>query len=228
MHWVLSHSSGRVYTIFVLTFEDGSDVIARLARSPINDNAEFTEDALTHSFLSEAVTLAFVKQHTSIPVPEIYHVESNPGNPVGARYMIMERILGHPLGTTWLTMSSEQRQKVITRLAGMEAELLNMRFPAIGSLVDASGTVGRLGLSATYPFALCDRYCGPFAAAKDFLVAHVRSELALLNETPEKWARQRAWWSNINGGVDNISASYATRWFQLLLDGINALAPEDF
>jgi hypothetical protein len=39
-------------------------------------------------------------------------------------------------------MSSEQRQKVITRLAGMEAELLNMRFPAIGCLVDASGTVG--------------------------------------------------------------------------------------
>jgi hypothetical protein len=83
-------------------------------------------------------------------------------------------------------MSSEQRQTVATQLAGMNAELLNMRFPAIGCLVDASGTVARLGLSATYPSPLCDRYCGPFAAAKDFLVAHVRSELALLNETPEE------------------------------------------
>ncbi|KAJ7868035.1 kinase-like domain-containing protein [Mycena olivaceomarginata] len=221
-------AQGGFNTVFVLTFEDGTDVIARLARSAFNDNAECTEDALTHSFFSEVATLAFVKHHTSIPVPEVYHVESSAGNPVGARYMIMERILGHPLGTTWYTMSSQQRQQVVTQLAGMEAELLSTTFPVIGCLVDASGTVGPLGLSSTYPFALSDPYRGPFASSKDFLVAHVCSELTLLNETPEEWARQRAWWSNINGGVNDISVSYASQWFQLLLDGINALAPEEF
>jgi hypothetical protein len=125
-------------------------------------------------------------------------------------------------------MSSQQQQQVVTQLAGMEAELLNTTFPVIGCLVDASGTVGPLGLSSTYPFALSDPYRGPFASSKDFLVAHVCSELTLLNETPEEWARQRAWWSNINGGVNDISVSYASQWFQLLLDGINALAPEEF
>ncbi|KAJ7732129.1 kinase-like domain-containing protein [Mycena metata] len=221
-------AQGGFNTVFVLTFEDGTDVIARLARSAFNDNAECAEDALTHSLLSEVSTLAFVKEHTSIPVPEVYHFESNANNPVGARYMIMERILGHPLGTTWYTMSSQQRQQLVTQLAGMEAELLNTRFPAIGCLVDASGTVGQLGLSSTYPFALRDPHRGPFTNSKDFIVAHVRSELALLNETPDEWARQRAWWSNINGGIDDIPTPYAIKWFQLLLDGINALAPEEF
>jgi hypothetical protein len=73
-----------------LTFDDGSDVIARLARSSFNDNAECTEDALTYSFFSEVrlskllflgfvpntlhqvATLAFVKQRTSIPVPDFH------------------------------------------------------------------------------------------------------------------------------------------------------------
>ncbi|KAJ7473152.1 hypothetical protein B0H11DRAFT_2037432 [Mycena galericulata] len=110
-------AQGGFNTVFVLTFEDGTDVIARLAGSAFNDNAECTEDALTHSFLSEVATLSFVKRHTSIPVPEVYHVESSAGNPVGARYILMERILGHPLGTTWYTMSSQQRQQVVTQLA---------------------------------------------------------------------------------------------------------------
>ncbi|KAJ7488568.1 hypothetical protein B0H11DRAFT_2013032 [Mycena galericulata] len=110
-------AQGGFNTVFVLTFEDGTDVIARLARSAFNDNAECTEDGLTHSFFSEVATLAFVKHHTSIPVPEVYHVESSAGNPVGARYILMEQILGHPLGTTWYTMSSQQRQQVVTQLA---------------------------------------------------------------------------------------------------------------
>ncbi|KAJ7734016.1 hypothetical protein DFH07DRAFT_780443 [Mycena maculata] len=168
---------------------DGTDVIACLAGSALNDNAECAEDALTQSILSEArlskllslgfvATLAFVKQHTSIPVPKVHHLESSSDNLVGARYMITVRILGHPLGTTWYTMSSQQGQQVVTQLAGIEAELLNIRFPAIGCLVDASGI--------------------------------------------------RAWWSNINGGVDGISTSYAIQWFQFLLDGVNSLAPEEF
>ncbi|KAF7340433.1 Altered inheritance of mitochondria protein 9, mitochondrial [Mycena venus] len=221
-------AQGGFNTVFVLTFEDGTDIIGRLARSAFNDNAEYSEEMLTYSLLSEVATLAFVKQHTSIPVPEVYHVEPNARNPVGARYMLMERIVGHPLGTTWNTMSPQQRQQVVTQLAGMEAELLSTRFPAIGSLIDGKGTLGPLGISATYPFALRDPLRGPFTSSKDFLVAHIRCELSLLKETPQDWVRQRAQWSNLNGGVDDIPASYATQWFQLLLDGILSLAPDDF
>ncbi|KAF7361179.1 Altered inheritance of mitochondria protein 9, mitochondrial [Mycena sanguinolenta] len=212
--------------VFVLTFEDGTDVITRLARSAFNDNAEFTEDDLARGFLSEVATLGFVKQHTSIPVPEVYHAEANARNPVDARYIIMERISGHPLGTTWFNMSLQQRQQLVIQLADMETELLNIRFPAIGCLIDASGTVVPLGPSSTYPFAIRSPYNGPFVTSKEFFVAHARSELDLLTKTPEEWTKQRAFWSNINGGFDDISASYAIQWFQL--DGFNALAPEEF
>ncbi|KAJ6452285.1 kinase-like domain-containing protein [Mycena sanguinolenta] len=220
-------AQGGFNTVFVLKFEDGTDVIARLAGSAFNDNAEYTEDDLTRSFLSEVATLGFVKQHTSIPAPEVYHFEASP-NPVGARYMIMERISGHQLSTTWFTLSPQQRQQLVTQLAEIEAELLNTKFSAIGCIVDANGTVGPPGLSSTYPFAIRHPYDGPFATSKEFLIAHARSELDLLTEAPQEWARQRAFWSNINGGFDDIPASYAIQWFQLLLDGFNALASEEF
>ncbi|KAJ7864102.1 hypothetical protein B0H14DRAFT_3443688 [Mycena olivaceomarginata] len=189
-------------TVVLLTFEDGSDVIARLNRSAFNDKAEFPEELLTDSFRSEVATLAYVRQQTSIPVPEVYYFDSDPRNPVGARYMLVERILGEDLFGFWCKASHQRREDIVTQLACMESELLRTRFPTIGGLTDANGN--------------------------HLLVAHVSRELNFLKEAPEEWARERAKWSHVNGGFDDIPASYALQWLSLLSAAIVAMPSAAF
>lgn len=116
---------------------------------------------------------------------------------------------------------------VVRQVAGIQAQLLQIRFPTIGSIIDEHGTVGPLGLSATYPFNLRDPHRGPFASSKEFLEAHVRCELSLIAD-PNQWALQRARWQNLNGGTDDMPLAYALRWFSLLLSAILALPSEVF
>ncbi|KAJ7675120.1 hypothetical protein B0H17DRAFT_1334771 [Mycena rosella] len=146
-------------------------------------------------------TLRYVQKNTTIPVPEVYHAVSTTDNPVGARYMLMQRIPGQLLLSQWTHSSAEGRRKVITQLADFQAQLLTLKLPKIGCLVDENGTVGPL----------------------DFLLAHVNAELDLLANRAVDWIKQRTTWAACNGGFDDLPAKYATQWFQLLLNGIMAL-----
>ncbi|KAJ7820165.1 kinase-like domain-containing protein [Mycena olivaceomarginata] len=151
--------------------------------------------------MRQVATLTYVSKHTSIPVPEVYYFNPDPVNPVGTRYILMSRIVGRPLSPCWDAMDAEGRRQIVEQLAAMEAELLLLRFP--------------------HP------YRGPFASSKDFLLAHIRSELDFLADL-EEWTLERARWSELNGGVEDIPRSYAIEWFRLLFDAIVALPAGEF
>ncbi|KAJ7693741.1 kinase-like domain-containing protein [Mycena olivaceomarginata] len=226
-------AQGGFNTVFLLTFEDGTDALARLRGGPYNDVSSALRSFSSMIFFPsqlrhiQVATLEFVKKHTSIPVPGLYHSESDINNALGTRYTIMQRITGESLGTCWSSMSPEQRKDVVRQLAGIQAQLLQLPFPTIGSIIDGHGTVGPLGLSSTYPFNLRDPHRGPFASSKQFLEAHVRCELSLISDR-NQWTLQRTHWHNINGGMDDMPATYAIRWFSLLLAAILALPSEEF
>ncbi|KAJ7084643.1 kinase-like domain-containing protein [Mycena belliarum] len=217
---------GGYNTVGILTFDDGSDAIARLSGSHTGQDDIMSMADLEQRFLSEVATLKYVRKHTTIPVPEVYHAVSTADNPVGARYMIMQRIPGRPLISQWMRFSAEERRRVVEQLADFQAQLLTLEFPTIGCLTDADGTVGPLGLSCSYPFSLRNANRGPFASSREFLLAHVQAELDLLTNRPADWTEQRQTWAACNGGFEDIPATYAIEWFKLLLDGITAL-PSD-
>ena len=58
--------------------------------------------------LSEASTMCIVSQHTSIPVPKIICAVTHRDK----TYIVMERISGKMMGTTWLKQSMESRAKI--------------------------------------------------------------------------------------------------------------------
>ncbi|KAF4213433.1 hypothetical protein CNMCM5878_010474 [Aspergillus fumigatiaffinis] len=111
---------------FLLTMDDGNEVIAKIpcpnARPP----------SLTTA--SEVATLKFLRLYTSICVPEVLAWSSSATNPVGAEYIIMEKIQGVPLTGRWDTMNTLERYKMIDRIVEMEKELVGLQFPASGSL----------------------------------------------------------------------------------------------
>jgi hypothetical protein len=148
---------GSFHEIRILTFEDGWTCIGRFASlyEPL-----FKTEA-------ELATIAYVRKHAKIPVPEIYFVNHNENHVVGAAFVLMERVPGVRLFDLWRDLSMEHRMSVVTQIAGIVSELADLRFDRIGSL-KFDGTVGPLvNISYTQEEALT----GPFNNFVDFVCA---------------------------------------------------------
>ncbi|KAJ6490145.1 hypothetical protein DFH09DRAFT_1105232 [Mycena vulgaris] len=226
------HAASATHTessqVFVLPFDDGTDVLARL-RIP-GDRLAYTgiaEHDLAERFVSEVATLRFLKTRVpAVPVPEVYHWDADAANPVGTRYMLMQRVRPVPLPHS-LMLSSAQfsavllahvvdeldaagRRHLVAQIARLEAALRRTPLPAIGMLTDETGTVGPLGPSCTGRHALpADR--GPFASAKQLLLACVDTELRALAH-PTEYAAQ--WFRLLHAAIDALTPA---RWFPPLL-----------
>ncbi|KAG8867920.1 hypothetical protein FRC20_004541 [Serendipita sp. 405] len=117
-------SSGTFHKAFVVLFADGEEVVMRIAR-------RFMPRIKTES---EVATLDFIRTRTNVPVPEVYHYESNPYNDLEAEYIIMSKAKGVPLQRVYREMDTEEKRKLFSNLAGHMLTLFKHRFNAIGSL----------------------------------------------------------------------------------------------
>lgn len=45
--------------------------------------------------LVQVATINYIRQHTDIPVPIIYHFDSNPFNRLGGEYILMSKVRAH-------------------------------------------------------------------------------------------------------------------------------------
>ncbi|KAJ7174465.1 kinase-like domain-containing protein [Mycena filopes] len=215
---------GGYNAVYLLPFNDGTDILARL-RIPGGGQAEngrgMTAEHLSARFSSEVATLRFLKAHApSIPVPDVYAWDGDDANPVGAPYMLMERISGVLYKGR---CDAAGRAHIAAQVAAYETELRNLPLSSIGCLVDAAGTVGPLVRTCAFGLMPNDR--GPFKTSKEFLLACVGIQLDLL-AVGDDWTAERTACSDFNGGAGALSREYAARWFSLLRDAIAAL-PDD-
>src|SRR5579859_3146524 len=113
--------------------------------------------------------MRYVKEHTTIPVPEIYDYNFSSSNIAGAPYMFMNLVEGMSM-RKWLeenTLTKEKCAEFYTQLAGIMWQFYQTRFDKIGELrFDKNGnvTVGGFFDSRTR-----STY-GPFTDAQEFLL----------------------------------------------------------
>lgn len=81
---------------------------------------------------SEVATLAFVRGH-GIPVPRVLGYSTDV-NPVGAEYILMEKLPGRPIGEAWFDLSEKDRLKILLEIVNLEAKLFTINLPASGSI----------------------------------------------------------------------------------------------
>ena len=164
---------GSYHEIYVLYFDhnpctapSGREFSSCIARFPRD------EDESWQKVVSEVATMEYVRRHTAIPVPEIYHTHLMCNGPgcVGAPFVLLERMPGKSLCRMWWTMSFEHKKTAVAQMAGVAAQLGALRFDHIGSLTDASGNVGEMVHAA-----LCNRSQraeparGPFRTVEEYL-----------------------------------------------------------
>ena len=108
-----------------------------------------------------------VNSHTTIPTPKILAWSSDPSNPVGAEYIIMEKAPGIQLFKIWDDITEIDRLNLIKGLTQIEKQFADIKFPAYGCLyfrhsiptaserVDLESSVDPAGLFCIGP------ECGP-------------------------------------------------------------------
>ncbi|TFK44096.1 kinase-like domain-containing protein [Crucibulum laeve] len=224
-------AQGGFNTVFILTFKDRDDVVARLLGSRSgNDSADLEAVAiLVERKKSEVAIHHFLKKKTTIPVPHIYYFDPYFNNPVMVPFMLMERVHGRTLADVWHSLSADEQTKTYTRLIEYNAQLLQLEFNSVGSLYnDGSAdefTVGPLGGSCTFGTPLRG-FQGPFTNSQSYLLAHAEAHLHSLLYKSELWKARRLSSDWHNGGADGISIEYATTWLQLFCKGVRGLPAE--
>lgn len=109
--------------------------------------------------LTEAATMKFVAENTSLPVPKVYcsFVRKN------RAYIVMERIRGEEIPKSWKNLSDKSRQNIFAQLKHMLQELRAIKPPPDTGVESCTGGSLR---DSRIPRAL--PRLGPFKTIQDF------------------------------------------------------------
>ncbi|TBU59358.1 hypothetical protein BD310DRAFT_925391 [Dichomitus squalens] len=118
--------AGTFHKGYLVTLVDRREVVARVAR-------RFMPRLKTES---EVATMHYLRRHTAIPVPEVYHYDSNPYNRLGGEYILMSKASGIPLSKVFHSMPHNTLIALMVNIAMLVIPLYGHRFPMIGSLYD--------------------------------------------------------------------------------------------
>ena len=161
-----------------ITFHDNVRWLARFCLAKTSSPPREVRDWILRS---EAATMTYLQQHTCIPTPKIFDwaCESDPGNELGAGYILMEKLDGNSLD--WDAATPQQREKVMHQLADMFLEIEKHPFKAMGSLVSSTvDIIDVQGLAHQSTFRIGKGPLGPFSSSLEGSQVMLESYLAMI------------------------------------------------
>ncbi|KAL9132056.1 MAG: hypothetical protein Q9217_000184 [Psora testacea] len=181
---LVSRLFGSYNLVHVVEFADGIKYVIRVPATGWGNR--FTETARS-SFESQALTMRFIRKETTIPLPNIYAIDSTSSNEIGAPYIVMSFIAGFTVSSKWFdktgpTPLEERRQRTLDTVAEAISQLRRFQFDKIGSLQFNGGTSkdsitigpcykwdeGTIG-DEDYGQKLSVEQSGPFTTSKSYL-----------------------------------------------------------
>ncbi|KAI0674412.1 hypothetical protein C8Q78DRAFT_966908 [Trametes maxima] len=133
--------AGTFHKGYLVTLVDTREVVARVAR-------RFMPRLKTES---EVATMRYLREHTSIPVPEVYQYDSNPYNRLGGEYILMSKAPGIPLSKVFHSMPHNTLAALMENMAELVVPLFAHRFPMIGSLYDGPDPNAPSNIASSLP-----------------------------------------------------------------------------
>ncbi|KAI5992535.1 hypothetical protein EDD15DRAFT_2388290 [Pisolithus albus] len=83
---------------------------------------------------SEVATLKYLASKTQIPVPQVYAWNSDASNPVGAEYIIMQKMPGISANRKWHALSTSAKEHTVSQVTQYLKAMFALRFDRAGSL----------------------------------------------------------------------------------------------
>ena len=118
-------AEGGFNRVFIIQMQDEFELIAKIPYHVPGPKYFATA--------SEAATLTFLKSQ-DIPVPEVYGYSVTADNPVGAEYILMEKVAGVCLATKWEHLQDLDIRRLANSFVEIETKLFKIHFGATGSL----------------------------------------------------------------------------------------------
>ena len=158
-------------------FEDGTVWLARIR---LNDPLLPPNATQHHIFMSEIATYKYLEE-TKVPVPKVHtYAFKSTSNPVGASYVLMEKLAGKPL--QWYDATPAQRTRVMVQLVDIFIELERHPFSTAGSLCLNGDSIEVGGFAQSQLFSAPEKTIGPFDDAEATLDATIsQMQLQILN-----------------------------------------------
>ncbi|KAI0064973.1 hypothetical protein BV25DRAFT_1914121 [Artomyces pyxidatus] len=160
---------------FSVALQDGSFVMARVGNT--NMPPVIIE--------SEIATMKFIREHTSIPVPDVLSYELDSRHPLGPHFL-SEKPQGVRLENVFDDLPDAAQDALVAQIAKYILEVSEHTFPALGSIVlpPASGSPALPPLGPlTHPSFYIDGRAalplarGPFRTAREYFLACAQREL---------------------------------------------------
>lgn len=168
--------SGSFNLVHIIQLNEAKMVI----RIPVTGQFEDLHGPAKEALESQVQTLNYIKEHTSIPVPEVFHFDTTAENEISAPYIAMSYVSGRTVSRLWFDASGdtpleERRRNILKQLAQAMSQLSRLRFNEIGSLVSSSQSGGH-NLGPCYDWGETGgdgttsvTSSGPFSSATSFL-----------------------------------------------------------
>jgi aminoglycoside phosphotransferase (APT) family kinase protein len=160
-----------------LVFDDGVKWLARFRLTRTSSPPREVRDSILRS---EAATMTYLQRYTRIPSPKIFDwaCESDPGNPLGVDYILMEKLDGKSID--WQAATLEQKDKVMQQLVDIFLEIEKHPFKAIGSPILVGDAIDIQGLTYQSTFRAGKGRLGPFSSVLESLQAILEAYLAMI------------------------------------------------
>ncbi|KAF1850920.1 APH-domain-containing protein [Cucurbitaria berberidis CBS 394.84] len=121
------HPDGMYNKSMLCTMDNGSQVVAKVP----NPNAGRQH----YTTASEVATMDFARNNLGTPIPRVLSWSSKAQeNPVGAEYIIMEKVAGTELEQFWPNMAIKDRFTIVKTIAGFQKAWTSVSFKKFGSL----------------------------------------------------------------------------------------------
>ncbi|UNI22120.1 hypothetical protein JDV02_008040 [Purpureocillium takamizusanense] len=131
---------------------------------------------------SQVATIRLIRRSTTIPVPEVYGLDTTSNNEIGAPYLCMSFMPGKTVSKTWFDGFStipreELRLRILTSLSQTMAQFSRLAFAKMGSVMEDEA--GSTFIGPSYDWyedddgSLQVKASGPFDSASAYLKHHV-------------------------------------------------------
>lgn len=117
-----------------LVFDDDVQWVVRIPmpRRAVDDNGSFTIQSKTEYWTqeqaegmeSEVYTMMYVRDHSDIPVPEVFGLDVTPNNPVKAPYIFLKCVMGNSIMDLSREVLEQQIDKLYAAIAKFQVLLL--------------------------------------------------------------------------------------------------------
>ncbi|KAJ5589614.1 hypothetical protein N7537_012292 [Penicillium hordei] len=183
--YITKFTEGGFNKVFLLRAKNGREVIARIP-TPIAGPPHYTT-------ASKVATMNFLRSILKLPVPEVLAYSASSDNPIGAEYILMERVKGESLSSRWLSLTTDETKDIMTQIADIERKIFDFHFPTYGSLYHKKDLNGETQVPIVEDF-----YIGPMSARqfwhglspKDCVTSAARREMAVIQHHAKAQPRQ--------------------------------------